>query len=382
LVNNHKVTIQVGTWKTLSMTVSIFSAVMIYTVISKVLIFLLELIFGEFGETSEATTIMAIFFLMYTALNAILYFSAVKSDPSTLQAVGVLSAHIVGFSALFAFAAMQEHPPFESSWLGSVVVVLIAAFLFVCLSAANERLRLYVCRLDGKVDETEEHWLEQTEDVENDVVSFCLGFLIMQTIRHAITGKAQPHEPAVPPSNVSQSNTNVMLLASILCILATLAVSKASQRARDRGDLHPRINRSLNIFQNVSAMCMAWCLLFWGEWQLYTWGFDHSRMFCVLLLALKITMIALVLILVVDILADHLEVGKGKRAMRSLELALGMLIGFSWEKAFDVAVEGIVEHAGENGMPVWLVEGFLVTGSLLAVVPAWKWYILPKTVDK
>merc|ERR1712007_231820 len=116
------------------------------------------------------------------------------------------------------------------------------------MSLTFEKMRELVADIgDDFVDEDEARWMEQTEDVENDVFSLCLGFLLMQTIRRSDTRWAMP----------------------------------------------AHVMRLLKISENVLAICMAWCMLYWGEWQVYALEFDGSRMFGVLLVALLLTAVAL-----------------------------------------------------------------------------------------
>merc|ERR1719491_906580 len=73
-----------------------------------------------------------------------------------------------------------------------------------------------------------------------------------------------------------------------------------------------------------------------------------------------------------------------KRAMGSLELALGVLVGFTWERAFDVGFEEFElkfeHHAKEAVLPgaFWVMLMSLVLWIIVA--PAWRYYILPKAL--
>ena len=67
-------------------------------------------------------------------------------------------------------------------------------------------------------------------------------------------------------------------------------------------------------------------------------------------------------------------------ALLRLELSLALLIGFTWEKCFNSAIETIDEKIAEGStgphVRVW-VHFCLSFCMVLLVLPAWKLYILP-----
>merc|ERR1712050_700296 len=82
------------------------------------------------------------------------------------------------------------------------------------------------------------------------------------------------------------------------------------------------------------------------------------------------------MIWLLDVIADLPETGADiDKAIRAVVQALGILIGFSWEKAFDTAVEGVSDFISffppsgtKLGMAIVLAA---------VVVPAWRMHILP-----
>lgn len=76
--------------------------------------------------------------------------------------------------------------------------------------------------------------------------------------------------------------------------------------------------------------------------------------------------------------ADDIEVDG---AIRTVISALGMLVGISWERCFDAAVGGVTTSAMRTPgrhLPVPVMNLLLAVVLALMVLPAWKWYILPK----
>merc|ERR1719174_3273266 len=78
-----------------------------------------------------------------------------------------------------------------------------------------------------------------------------------------------------------------------------------------------------------------------------------------------------------------------QRALKSLELSLGILIGFSWERAFDVGFEQIELHMEMTmGHKTWahqamasLLVSTMSIGLFAIVGPAWRYHILPKALQ-
>merc|ERR1712224_34357 len=88
-------------------------------------------------------------------------------------------------------------------------------------------------------------------------------------------------------------------------------------------------------------MTCAWCFLFWGEWQLYAFGWDSTIIGGSLVVAVVLSLSSFATVLVIYyFLVPLVPGGYGiRRALKSFELALGILVGFSWERAFDVGFE-------------------------------------------
>merc|ERR1719444_402051 len=94
------------------------------------------------------------------------------------------------------------------------------------------------------------------------------------------------------------------------------------------------------------------------------------------ILALVVTVAALACIFLLEIL-EELE-STGERfdgALRAIVNAIGIMIGFAWERSFDEAVVGASETVPVLPQPV--TKLLLAIGLAGLVVPAWKRHILP-----
>merc|ERR1719215_1006418 len=101
---------------------------------------------------------------------------------------------------------------------------------------------------------------------------------------------------------------------------------------------------------NISGMAYAWCLMFSAEWFLDAYFFKESGgMIKEIALALFVTAVAFCMIFLLDKLEDHdfksyphidevLD-----PAINAIIKSISVLIGFSWERAFDEAVKTMSE---------------------------------------
>merc|ERR1719271_944739 len=126
---------------------------------------------------------------------------------------------------------------------------------------------------------------------------------------------------------------------------------------------------------------MAWSFLFWSEWQLYVLGWESTVIGACIAIAFFLSFLCFAMVFVLSNLAERFKSNKlARRALGSLELALGILVGFSWERAFDVGFEEIehkIHHDKRLQISPVLCIVLLSTVLLVIVAPAWRLYILP-----
>merc|ERR1719160_72482 len=85
-------------------------------------------------------------------------------------------------------------------------------------------------------------------------------------------------------------------------------------------------------------------------------------------------------IFIVDFMADNMRTSE--KALRHLMDALGLLMGLTWEAAFDQAAETTEERFAADNLRKRIVLKICVAVGLCTVVlPAWRWYILPKVQE-
>merc|ERR1712048_544792 len=117
----------------------------------------------------------------------------------------------------------------------------------------------------------------------------------------------------------------------------------------------------------MSAMVLAWCFFFAGKWEVKRLApfMDPNSMTSAAIFAF-------------DLLEDLESTGREvDRALVSIIVALGTLVGFSWEQSFEGAATQLASLTA-NAARGKLGLAFVVA---LIVVPAWHKYILKTTLE-
>eukprot|EP00928_Gymnodinium_smaydae_P087004 TRINITY_DN7136_c0_g1_i1.p1 TRINITY_DN7136_c0_g1~~TRINITY_DN7136_c0_g1_i1.p1 ORF type:complete len:531 (-),score=142.89 TRINITY_DN7136_c0_g1_i1:100-1692(-) len=382
LVNFHDPDIRLGTWKMASMTISIFVSVLIYGMLKGLALDVLTLL--GVAVTHGKTTIicLVLFLILYVMLQVVLFCSRAPELRMVLVAEGVIFAHVTGFAAMFGFAGLQEMHPFHGSFEMSLAVVGIAALALTVITFSGNKIRHAVEAREGASEDEMERYEENVEEAENDVFALTMGFIIMQVVRRGIVGHLPSFEPIDEPKGISQAQTWLLLCFGLGFGVLTVASSWVMNNVLKKEISSKRVIRYLSIAAAVNSMSMAWCLLFWADWQIYELGFDGERVSGSILIALLLTAVSFAGVFVLDFIADRLAVGHGARSVRSLVLALGILVGFAWEKSFDIAMEDVAHSGRLFGIPPTLTTYIMGIVLCVVVLPAWRWYILPKTVEE
>jgi len=400
LVNFPHRPIRVQTWKTLDMTLSIFCSVLIFSIFDKTAVALLMPFLGlEFIHLS-------LFLTSYVALQALLYFLKDKSQGLRLIAASQLCAHVTGFAAMQGFAAFFEFFPHCPPC--SIIVLVCATAVLILLQVVTHKIRITIANADGIIDEDEERWHEQVIDCEDDVTALCISFLLCQVILFNISGQMPAWEAGEIQPAITQGKANILFLVCIAFVCIIGGLSNMSHLWTWLVEANPVYSRAFRVFLSISSMAFGWCFLFWGEWQVLLltnrvrplWSewqivdelpyrkfqtYERKTIGSALCIAICMTELSLMLIFVCDFVMVHLRgsshtTDAARRGFRSVILAGGIVIGFSWEQAFDVALENISEmwvHGWERTSTL-----FLSLAILLIVLPAWRLYILPKDVSE
>jgi len=126
------------------------------------------------------------------------------------------------------------------------------------------------------------------------------------------------------------------------------------------------------------VMTMSWCLLFWGQWEIFDTHFVKRVIVARAILAVMISAFAVAMTLLLDFIADHQKSNFGKISNRLLIFGFGLAMAFAWEQTFDVSLENMA--AGTKKISEAQAKMVLAIFLVAIVAPAWALYILPKTL--
>jgi len=220
-------------------------------------------------------------------------------------------------------------------------------------------------------DAFEEKWDEQTEETEDDVIGLAVSFCLVQSLRFAIGGYL-PNSEGEEPEAVMLTHTNIQCIA-LFCVGYALVAAEVLRILYTKFAI-PRITAQ---FSNIAGMTFSWCIFFGMDWGMVA-NFFHNNggMIKVVSIAIVVTMVAMAMIFVLERVAGMSS--SMQSVVRALVNSIGILIGFAWEKAFDVAVAEVAETANFLSFisPPW-IKMLLAIGLAGMVVPAWKRHILP-----
>eukprot|EP00928_Gymnodinium_smaydae_P040827 TRINITY_DN2764_c1_g3_i1.p1 TRINITY_DN2764_c1_g3~~TRINITY_DN2764_c1_g3_i1.p1 ORF type:complete len:685 (+),score=148.18 TRINITY_DN2764_c1_g3_i1:99-2057(+) len=411
-------------WQACSNTVSIFCAVLMYGSLKEMSVSLLQP-----GKALEFVLMITLLLFQYALLIGSSLIFRSEGNRLRLVASTTILAHMAGFAAMFACAELQERflelPGLKDSLLGAFAALLVACLALVGLLKCGEILRNLFMSQEDKDAPYFKSWCDQVEDAEEDVKALALGFLLMQCARFLIMGRLEDFEPAVKPSEgVTPFRTNMLLVCGIVfgaCTFgstfivdnalglpaevpkqegkatgavaedgaeapaataaAPVAAAAAAAEPAEPASAWQRIAKNLLMgASHTSAMAMAWSFVFWADWQVYEWGYADVRIAACMLQALMLTGLCFVGVFALDQINSQLVAGRSgaSRAIRSLLTALGLIIGLSWERSFDVGLDILAEFGERFHIESGLMTHLLALALVGIMLPGWVHYILPK----
>lgn len=366
--------IRLATWKMLSSTISIFVAVAIFLTTKE----MTELVEGHVLSPAKKTVVSGVRALFITvAMEGLLMFFVTRR--SALEASGTLAAHVTGFAFLDFLADMQEIPPLSDDPLCSLVAFAAGIVVFALIFWMGGRVRHNFAHSRGVTDfgqEGKRGWKEECIEVEDDVMGLALAFVLSRSVRFFIAGELPP----VYGNPLGKTFWQVKALlgcslgfGAFVVLLSPVVVAIKNHT----------VARLAKCAQLVCSMAMGWSLLYTGQWSYWAATGDQGlmgkecKMLARIAMAIINSVIVIVAIIVLDFIADRVTVNA--RALRSLSDALGLLLGLSWEAAFDQAVESAHEEFHSNALVLKIVMGFCMC---VVVTPAWQLYILPAALGE
>lgn len=381
LTNGTRAAMQKATWKALGGTISIFSAVLLFQGVQGLIeAYLLE-DQPEWAKLLINVLHFLVWFIFLQLFTAVICgviplkcYNPREDEPKVmktrLMTFAILLGHVSGFAAINMFAEMQQKVP--RNFYCDILMAPFAWFIIFVLGRITDFFREKHIMQDGDKNESEDLWDDVTEETEDDVVGLAVSFCFVQAVRFGIGG-ALPNAEGEEPEDVIVNHTvrQAMCLAGVGILLAFLEAVRV---------LYVKYNglpRLMRQGKNVIGMTFSWCCFFGMDWYLSCTLFTEEQgMMKNVVLALCVTVVALGMIFVFMLAeASDKTSEQMDEAIRAVINAIGILIGFAWEKAFDVAVAEIAVSVHEFPEPVTKLG--LACCLVLLVVPAWYRHILP-----
>lgn len=296
-----------------------------------------------------------------------------------LRCWATIMAHTTGFASISAGVALQHYGWFGSNAATTLVASLAHMAILVLLFSIESAI--FTCH--GRPEALVDMYDEQMVEAFNDVASLTLSFLVVQSIKYSCTGVQGDFAGFQPASSIPTGWTGSAGLFAIGLIFLALGIACVACLRENAADSKLR-RRAKDVFQTSCTMCFSYCVLFSARWAaiaLYKNGIISLKPGSMLInvaLSVSLSGVAFLGTWILDKIEDRLEEQRERQAIifRSTITALGLLVGLSWEHSFDVAVEVAASKTDE---PVSM-ELALTVAVVVLIVPAWRRHILGKQI--
>eukprot|EP00927_Polykrikos_kofoidii_P066659 TRINITY_DN62214_c0_g1_i1.p1 TRINITY_DN62214_c0_g1~~TRINITY_DN62214_c0_g1_i1.p1 ORF type:complete len:620 (+),score=96.90 TRINITY_DN62214_c0_g1_i1:108-1967(+) len=297
-----------------------------------------------------------------------------------MKSYAVLFSHTTGFAAINAWGSLQQSL-FQDNWLHAVAIVPVGLVGLFLMYYGFDVIRWKVSMSDDEiVDEYEKEWDVQTEEAENDVAGLSLSFLTVQALRFAITSHL-PNVEGLEPHELAKNHgvfdiVLVFAFGAVFAIVSIVVLREYERTPKER----EKWCRLLLIFNNLFTFANAWCFFYASKMSVCSLNFTSEESLIQVVLALFLSAVSFMFIFFLDAIQDNHILGEqADTAVELMIQGLAVLVGFSWEQAFDVAV--VVVSASSGNVPPALSRLLMSILLVLVVFPAWRMHILKTEQD-
>jgi hypothetical protein len=351
------------TMKALFQIVSIFVA-LLYVMIQEAVV--LRLVHETLGAQAVPVAVFLLFLMWYGAMSW--FCCAEWGDEYDLHALMGIVSHVAAFTALHPLMHLLDavaESVEESHGFGAVCLwFAVAPFLLL--------MAMWVLRgiaVKWRHDRCHDHErLEVTGEAEGEATAILVGKLLSQFVVAVATAQVPPHDCSSHFCNHSTHATCVMGLACIAGIVVLLRVSDFNEKFGDEENDAELIDLAVP----TSAFFVIWTVQTAGS---YFWetGLPGGEAGSEVIHAALFTPLIVLVIIAIDRLADTGKIDS--KAADAVLGSLGLLIGLQWEMAFHAGVH--VAVGSVDAVPHVALECVLAVVIIAALVPAWRWYIVP-----
>jgi hypothetical protein len=227
-------------------------------------------------------------------------------------------------------------------------------------------------------DEGEEMdaWHEQSADTGTDFAAMSTSFLIVLFIRFLVLEEVPTVDGEL---GAGHGKATTLFILAVVLLLLSAGVTIGHHTLKLKGAILDYVTTT------ISTTC-AFMLVFALMW--YYGKSAGTELLSMTNVAVTLSLMSVFFILAVVFIKGMVDFPDEKKVFKASFTAVSLAVGLSWEKVFDVAVEGAADlfktymgnEASSNSQHLYTV---LIEFVLLALVfPAWVLYILPKASDE
>jgi len=305
-------------------------------------------------------------------------------SPVGLEATSQLGGNFIGFAAIEALGGALSHGPFGVNagfyFMGiQVYAIVFIVWMVVC---ALIRGKLYAENL-WEYHQDLLPWKRKVEGAEEQGFGLCIGMLLSMLVRFAISNTI-PDIAGTPAYRSPQEITMLLIACGISCLVTVFVAGAMTFLKQPQwGNMAHRVANCVTL---TFEMCTAWLVFYFFQWKFWwqahvtgTVGGDEvDELVAQMGVTIIAFMLVFALIFFLDKIADILMRPKDS-ALRELNAAFGLLLGFSWEMTIFIAIKGV-----GNSKSSYQAECFTQLQLMLLVnlvlLPVWIRVVLPKLV--
>jgi len=305
---------------------------------------------------------------------------------------GTLFAHMSGFAAINAGGTMQHLEIFSNSWYMSLVpVVLCQLFImsmFFCFGQIRGQILAEAMKA-GRAGMRAAMFDEEVMDSENDILCLAGSYQLVSSLRFAMVGVQPNMVGEIEGGSPWQCVYGLYIAGLIMTALSVAIILLRPKLVVEEEDKEGAPYRGATVLAGMLGMGFAWCTLFASRSvfeneseRLEVYHIGMETIMGRVLLALSLSVVSMLVIFGLDVVGDFFKARSppgqdtGSDIIQQIVGAKSILVGFSWENAFDGGVEAI---ASLSSSPL-IAESVLAASVFLVVVPAWRRHILTKAM--
>lgn len=366
-------------WAIMEVVAGVFIAVLFYSALH-------ELLREHVSRTSIWVDISeALFYLLL--LELVLYISSKGEDRAwnvqKMRSFGIVFAHLAGFSAVelaseLTSRGMKGNDSEFLRWVVPISVVIGTYVIFVVALWTIEYIRYKHHLADEVYDAEEQEMAHHSITCENDAAGACLGFIIGQLARFYIAGDTISGMVG-KESNSLYSKKDIALLWCVVAtallvtfLLGFLApsgghhVRRPSSVDRQEATTAPGIGaRAVHILDEASNFTAGICTMYAVRWEIqHQFKMPEPDILCYLIALAISAQIAFGFMFLMTFVSMMIRRSNSDedggntittptqayvvRGIFNLIQALGVLFGFTIERAFERALEDLAISGGEE----------------------------------